>query len=116
MTWMQNRGGKVIAPGLAQQIFLDSLLANAIIAEGCARCFLSGGNLDARAMNPYGSTVEQVLNAAAKRGYELFRALRLIAGEVDYDLSVERRNTFSEVISGFLRISVKNNEFNTLPG
>ena len=105
---MQHRDREVRV-GFMKEIVLDSLFADAVVAEGLAQGILGGRNFDGVTMDPDGATVEEVAALAIECLDELTGAVRRVTGEVDDGVGVESEDAFAEGASGFFCYAVEVN-------
>src|SRR5580704_7065697 len=96
MSRMQDGGGKASHSSFPQKIDLDGGFLNAVVAEGGARRFFGGGDLDTRPMNPDGAAVKEMLNFATKRFHQMARAFNGEADQINHHIGPQITDLLSE--------------------
>jgi hypothetical protein len=113
---MQDRGGEPRHSSFPQQVDLDGGFLNAVVAERSPRCFLGGGNLDTRPVDPDGAAVKKMLKLAAKRFHQVARAFNGKADQIDHHVGTQITDLLSELTRKFFCGAIHFNVGHRLPG
>ena len=86
MTGLQHARRKAMSACLIQQIILNGVLFDAVLAEGASRCVFGGRNFNTVPKHPNGPAMQEVLHLFPESSNELLRALKSETYQINDDV------------------------------
>ena len=99
-----------------QQIILNVVLLDAVLAEGASRCVFGGRNFNTVSKDPNGSAMQEVLHLLAESTYELLRALQIETYQINHDVGFQLEDAPGERTGGVLSGPICSHLLHETPG
>ena len=116
VTGLQHARRKATSACLIQQIILNGVLLDAVLAEGASRCVFGGRNFNTMPKDPNGPAMQEVLHLFAESTNELLRALKSETYQINDDVGFQLKDTPGEHAGGVLSSPVGRHLLNEAPG